>query len=129
MLVFDINWIAVLTFAIGTLLPLLVGIVTTKVTSPARKAVYLALLSFAASILTEIVNALTSGEAYNVGAGLLAFGAIFVLSVASYFGVWSRPTSSGESISAKLVNSVGRTVDPRDDGSYLATDAPPRYDL
>lgn len=110
MINFDIDWVGVLTFIVGFVIPVLVGIITSKVTSPARKAVALALLSFFASIITEIVNALASQQAYNVGDGLLKFGAIFVVAVASYFGVWSRPTSSGTSISSRLVNSVGNTA-------------------
>lgn len=110
MIEFNIDWILVLQFVIATLLPLLVGIVTTRVTSPAAKAVLLAVLSFIAGILTEITQALVNGEVYDVGAGLLRFLSIFVVSVATYFGLWSRPTATGPSITAKLTDDVGRTA-------------------
>lgn len=111
MIEFNIDWILVLQFVIATVLPLLVGIVTTKVTSPARKAILLAVLAFFAGILTEIVDALVRDAVYDVGAGLLRFGSILVVAIAMHFGVWSRPTSSGTSVSNTLQTSVGRTAD------------------
>lgn len=100
--------VLLLTFIVSTVLPLLVGIVTTRVTSPAAKAVTLAVLSFAASIISEIVDALVTESPYDLIAGLFKFGAIFLVAVGTYFGVWSRPLASGTSISSKLVNDVGR---------------------
>lgn len=101
--------VLLLTFVVSVLLPLLVGIVTTKVTSPARKAVVLVILSFVASVLSEVLNAVVSGTAYDLVTGLFKFGAIAVIAIASYFGVWSRPTSSGISPAAYVVENVGRT--------------------
>lgn len=98
-----------LTFIVSIVLPLLVGIVTTRVTSPAKKAVVLIVLSFALSILSEILNAVVSETAYDLIGGLFRFGGVAVIAIASYFGVWSRPLSSGESISAKIVDNVGIT--------------------
>lgn len=101
--------ILLLTFIVSTLLPLLVGIVTTKVTSPARKAIALVVLSFVTSILSEVLTALVNQQPYDVVFGLFKFGGIAVVAIATYFGVWSRPTSSGESIASRVVENVGRT--------------------
>lgn len=100
--------VLLLTLVVTVLLPLLVGIVTTKVTSPATKAVVLIVLSFVTSVLSEILSAVTTGESYDLVAGLFKWVAIAVIAIASYFGVWSRPTSSGESPAAFVVENVGR---------------------
>lgn len=106
LITFNLDLVLVLTFIVGTLLPLLVGLITAKVTSPARKAVLLAALSFVTSILSEILTALQEEQPYDVGHGLIKFLAIFVVAVATYFGVWSRPKSNGESV-AEIVQSKG----------------------
>lgn len=108
MITFNFDWIIVLQFVLATILPLIVGIVTTKVTAPNVKAVVLAALSLVASILAEITYALTAELPYNVGDGLIRFGAIFVVAVATHFGVWSRVNSEGVSISSRLQQNVGR---------------------
>lgn len=111
MITFNIDWILVLQFVLATLLPIAVGIVTTKVTAPNVKAVVLAFFAFLAGILTEIADALVSETPYDVGAGLFRFGAIFFAAVAAHFGVWSRPGANGApSISARVQENVGRTA-------------------
>lgn len=100
--------ILLLTFVVSILLPLLVGIVTTRVTSPATKAVVLVLLAFATSVLSEILTALVSGEPYDLVGGLFKFGGVAVIAIATYFGVWSRPDSSGISVATRVVANVGR---------------------
>lgn len=109
MITFNIDWILVLQFVLATLLPLAVGIVTTRVTAPNVKAVVLAFFALLAGIGTEIVNALIAEQAYDIGAGLFRFGTIFVVAVATHFGVWSRPNADGVSISARVQENVGVT--------------------
>jgi hypothetical protein len=111
--VIEVTWdsqtvIFLLQLTVAVFLPLLVGIVTTRVTSPARKAVLLAGLTFLTSLVAAIAEALVSGTALNLVMLLLGLFANFVIAVATYFGVWSRPTSSGESLTTKLQTSVGR---------------------
>lgn len=101
-----------LQLVVSVFLPLLVGIVTTKVTSPAKKAVTLAALSGITAIVSAIVSALVEHTPLDIVMLVLGVFASFVVAVATYFGVWSRPTSSGESVSAKIVANVGRTAEP-----------------
>lgn len=108
MITFDINWILVLQFVVATVLPLLVGIVTTKVTAPNIKAIVLAGLALISGVLTEILNALISQTPYDLGAGLASFVTIFIVSIAMHFGVWSRPGADGApSISQRVQENVG----------------------
>lgn len=111
-----------LQLVVSTLLPLLVGIVTTKVTSPARKAVWLAALAAVTAIVSAIASALVNGTPLDLVQLVLGAFASFVVAVATYFGVWSRPTASGESVSAKIVGNVGRTAEP---ASITSLPAPP----
>ncbi|MDZ4044697.1 MAG: hypothetical protein U1E32_02830 [Rhodoglobus sp.] len=111
MIVFNLDGstvILLLTFVVSVLLPLLVGIVTTRVTSPARNAVVLVVLSFITSVLSEILTALVNQTPYDLVAGIFKFAGIAVIAIASYFGVWSRPTSDGQSVARHLVDDVGR---------------------
>ena len=104
--------VLLLTFIVSTILPLLVGIVTTRVDSPMKKALYLIALSFGTSILSEILDAISTGLAYDITQGIFKFGTIATIAIASYFGVWSRPMSSGESLTDILIDKVGRTAGP-----------------
>lgn len=102
MIEFNIDWIIVLQFVVASLLPLLVAIVTTKVTSPKAKAVLLAVLAFFTGLLTEIVAALVNGTVYDLGSGLFNALAIFIVSVATYFGIWSREGKNAPSVTTQL---------------------------
>jgi hypothetical protein len=84
-------------------LPVLVGLVTTRVTSPARKAWLLAGLSLLASLLLELARSLQDSSTYDLGIALLAALPAFVVSVASHYGLW-KPTGV-----ADKVQSIGST--------------------
>lgn len=114
--------IFLLQLVVSVFLPLLVGVVTTKVTSPAKKAVTLAGLSGITAIVSAIVSALVNGTPLDLVMLILGVFASFVIAVATYFGVWSRPTSSGESVSGMIVANVGRTAEPV---SITSLPAPP----
>ncbi len=81
----------VVQLLIAFILPILVGLVTTRVTSPAVKAWLLAGLSLVTSLLVELARALASGTTYDLGVALLAALPAFVVSVATYYGLW-KPT-------------------------------------
>lgn len=108
MIVFQPDLITVLTFVVGIVLPLLVGLVTTRTTSPARKAILLAALALVTSVLSGVLEAVTNGTEYDLFANFFVFLGVFVTSVAMYFGVWSRAGSSGESVSS-ILQDTGRT--------------------
>lgn len=100
---FNVDWVMVLTFITGTAVPLLVALVTTRETSPTRKALVLIGLSFIGSVLNEILDATIAGEPYDLGSGLFRWGTIAVVAIASYFGVWSRPNAAGESVASRVI--------------------------
>lgn len=110
----EINWtpatlIFVLQLVVAVFLPILVALVTTKVTSPFRKALALAALSFIAALVGAIVEALVNQTSLDLIMLIIGLFANFVIAVSSYFGLWSRPkTVGGTSISQDLVANAGR---------------------
>ena len=89
----------VVQLLIAFILPVLVGLVTTRVTSSAVKAWLLAGLSLVTSLLVELGRALASGTTYDLGVALLAALPAFVVSVATHYGLW-RATGVTETVQA-----------------------------
>lgn len=77
-----------LGIAISVVLPVLVGLVTTRVTHPGTKAVLLLLLTAANGFLVELSNA---GDGYNVGSAATLWAVSFATGVLAHFGLW-KPT-------------------------------------
>lgn len=88
---FTLDPATVVQLLIAFILPVLVGLVTTRVTSPAVKAWLLAGLSLITSLLVELGRSITSGTTYDLGVALLAALPAFVVSVATHYGLW-KPT-------------------------------------
>lgn len=89
MIVFHLSIVDVIgVIVVPVLLPLLVGLVTTRETHAGRKAVLLALLAAVTSLCTQAVEAWQSGHAFDLGAALLLVIPTFVIAVAMHFGVW-----------------------------------------
>lgn len=84
-------------------MPVLVGLVTTRVTSGGRKAVLLAGLALATSLLTELGSAVTAGQPYDVGLGLILAIPVFVIAVATHYGLWRLTGTSA------AVQNIGMT--------------------
>lgn len=83
-------------FAVATLIPILVGLVTKEVASQALKSILLALLSGAAAVATAYVDSagvLTSET-------LTLFVQNFVIAVAAYYGFW-KPTQVAPAVQHK----------------------------
>lgn len=78
----------VIQLLVSTVLPLLVGLITTRVTRPGLKAVLLAVAALATSLLTELGVAVTNGVAYDIGAGLLLALPGFLVAVGMHYGLW-----------------------------------------
>jgi hypothetical protein len=89
--VFNFEWPLLLSLLASTVFPLLVGLVTTRETSEARKAVYLALLSVLTPLATELASALTTGATYDLGQALFVALSGFLVAVGLHFGLW-KPT-------------------------------------
>lgn len=103
MIVFDVPLWTILNLVVGTVLPILVGLVTTRATDPGVRAMLLAALAFATNLLTELAGALQTEQAYNLGHALLFGLATFLVAVSTHYGFW-KPTG----VTAKVLDS-GRT--------------------
>lgn len=121
MIVWNVDWITVLTFVVATVLPLLVAIVSTKETDSRRKGIILAVLSLVTSVLSGILDALVNGTEYDLGGQLVILLDVFAWAVVSYFGIWRAEGKDGQSVTDKLTANVGRTV-KLDPGSYQVRD-------
>ena len=80
-------------------LPLLVGVVTTHVTSPGLQAVLLLFFDAANGALVEYLAPHPSG--YSVTSALVLALVGFVMSVASHFGLW-KPTGVARTLQTRV---------------------------
>lgn len=86
--VFTFDPLTVVQFVIAFILPVLVGLVTTRVSGSSMKAWLLAGLALVTSLAIELARALSVGEVYDLGLALFAALPTFVVSVASHYGLW-----------------------------------------
>lgn len=88
MIVLDVpQWQFLFQLFGGTVMTLLVGLVTTRVTASSTRALLLAALSVLSSIVTELVAALQTNTPYNLGTAL-AFGLLtFLVAVGTHYGL------------------------------------------
>ena len=93
---FTIDAAAVAQLLLAVVLPLLVGIVTTRVTSAAAKSWLLAALTLTTSMTVELARSLSDGTTYDIGVGLLTAIPAFTISVAMHYGVWKPSEISGK---------------------------------
>lgn len=98
----SIDPVQVLTLVVGTSLPVLVGLVTTRVTHSGVKGVTLALLAALTAFASEALSAATTEIPFDVGAaGVLALG-VWVTAVATHFGLW-KPTGVSDKAADHLI--------------------------
>lgn len=83
-----VSWIQILTLLVSVVLPILVALVTQRLASPAVKAAILAFLAALLGFCSELLDALTSHTAYNLGPALLTWLTSFLIAVAMHFGLW-----------------------------------------
>lgn len=95
MIVFAIDTAQVIGLFAGVILPVLVGLVTTRVTHGGVKAGLLAVLSVATNVLTELGDSLVNGTVYDLGAALVAGLGTFIVAVALHYGLF-KPTGVSE---------------------------------
>lgn len=92
---FSINAAVVIQTILAVFMPIVVGLVTTRVTAGSTKAWLLALFTLISSILVELLHAINSAAAtFDLGLALLAVIPTFAISVATYYGLW-KPTGVG----------------------------------
>lgn len=88
MIEFTLDPILVAQLVAAAFLPLLVGLVTTRVTNGGVKGVLLAALSLVASLLAELIRAWQNGQSYDLGVGLLLALPTFLTAVGLHIGIW-----------------------------------------
>lgn len=103
---FTLDPALVIGLLVSTVLPLLVGLVTTRVTAPGVKAVLLAALALLTSLLTELGVAISNGATYDVGQGLLLAIPTFLIAVGMHYGLW-KPTTTSTKAQNVLVTAKG----------------------
>jgi hypothetical protein len=101
-IIFNLSPAMVIGLLVYTILPIIVGLITTRVTSPGTKAVVLAAISALAGLLTELLNSINAGTAYDLGTGLLLALTAFLVATAMHFGLW-KPTGTSAKAQAVLV--------------------------
>jgi hypothetical protein len=94
-LLFTLSAATVVQLLLTVFMPIAVGLVTTKTTSPALKTVMLALLTLVTSLLVELAKAIANGTNYDLGVALLAAIPAFAISVSMHYGLW-KPTGASE---------------------------------
>lgn len=89
--VFNVDPALVIQLVLAVLLPIGVGLVTTRVTLGSTKAWLLAGLTLVTSLVTGLGDAVAEGRAFDLGSALFLALPAFCISVAMYYGLW-KPT-------------------------------------
>ena len=87
---------------VSTVLPILTGLVTTRVTSPRFKAIILAAMAAVTGLLTELLASINAGSVYDLGNGLFLALTAFLIATAMHFGLW-KPTQVSAKVQDVLV--------------------------
>ncbi|MFI8942773.1 hypothetical protein [Streptomyces syringium] len=82
-----------LGLAISVALPVLVGLVTTRVTHAGAKATLLLALTAVNGFLVELS---TAGDGYSIGSAIILWGISFATAVLTHFGLWKPTGVSGK---------------------------------
>lgn len=101
-LAFNLPPALIIGLLVSTVLPILVGLVTTRVTNGGIKAVVLAGLAAVTGLLTELGAAVSAGVAYDLGNGLVLALTAFLVATAMHFGLW-KPTTVADKAQGVLV--------------------------
>lgn len=95
MVVFSLDPATVVQLLLTIIMPIAVGLVTTRTTSGSSKAWLLAGLTLVTSLLTQLASSIANETAYDLGVALLAAIPAFAISVSTYYGLW-KPTGVGK---------------------------------
>jgi hypothetical protein len=94
--------VAFLTLCVTVLLPVLVGLVTKASTSGSVKAVLLAALSAVTGVSSALIQANDSGQGVDLYPLALSAVSVFVVAVATHYGLW-KPTEVSAAAQSALV--------------------------
>lgn len=98
-------WLGLL---ISVILPLLVGLVTTRVTNASVKAVLLLALTAVTGFVVEL--AAPHPDGYSVGSAVILWAVSFGTGVLSHFGLWKPTGVSGKAQDVGASSSVRRAA-------------------
>lgn len=99
---FTLPTLQLLILAAGVVLPLLVGLVTTRVTSAGTKAVLLAALALVSQLAGELITSIQDGSSYDLGIGLTLGLGSFLVAVGTHFGIWKPTGLAGKAADALI---------------------------
>lgn len=102
----DANLISLIgLYIVPVLLPVVVGLVTTKMHTSGYKAATLAFLSLVSGLLVAAVDAWSAGKGFDLVGALPNAFSTFTIAVASHYGLW-KP--AGVSAAAQEAGVKGR---------------------
>jgi peptidoglycan/LPS O-acetylase OafA/YrhL len=93
-----------ISLLVGTVLPLLVGLVTTRETKPGVQALLLLALAVISGFLSTLLGDLNSGVEFDVFTSTVTALTTFLVGVGMHYGLW-KPTN----VTYKAID-AGRTV-------------------
>lgn len=91
MITFSLDTALTVQLVLTIVLPILVGLVTTRVTSSGKKAMLLAGLTLVTSVVAGFADAVSKGVVFDLGNALLLAIPAFAISVSAHYGLW-KPT-------------------------------------
>jgi hypothetical protein len=103
----DLSRAEIIGLLVTLVLPILVGLVTTRVTSAGKKAVLLLALTAVTGFLVELGNA---GPDYNVANGVFYTVVGFITAVAVHFGFLKPTGVSGAAQDSLVTSRSSRTL-------------------
>lgn len=78
-----------LTFLVSAVLPLIVGYVTTTLTSSKYQALLLALLAAITGFVSEWISDIQTGLGFSLWTAIFTWLTSFVVAVATHYGFWN----------------------------------------
>jgi len=88
---FTLDPALVVQMLLAFIMPVVVALVSTRVTKSNVRSWLLAGLTVVTSLLTELARSIATNTTFDVGLALLAALPAFVVSVSTYYGLW-KPT-------------------------------------
>lgn len=98
----DFQTFQLVSMIVGVMLPILVGLVTSRVTNPGVKATLLALLSAVSGLGSEW---LSRGDDFDLGVAAIYWIQTFIVAVAMHFGLW-KPLEVSQAAQESMVLTV-----------------------
>jgi len=114
---FNLPWPVILGMVVSVILPLIVGLVTTRVTNSGLKAVLLAALAAITGLGTELIAALNSGQTYDLGNGIVLALTSFLIAVGLHYGIYKPTTLSAKAQNVLVVPKQADGVHRFDEGA------------